>query len=99
MAKSNCDTCVNYVYDKYWEKSKLLALEYDEAKNLSGIRLLDVSDKKERSDIVPLAPVVPLPAKAVALEKPSAVKPIEQTVTFEKPAYTLDDLKEFKNNE
>ena len=84
---------------KYWEKSKLLALEYDEAKNLSGIRLLDVSDKKERSDIVPLAPVVPLPAKAVALEKPSAVKPIEQTVTFEKPAYTLDDLKEFKNNE
>lgn len=90
---------------KYWEKNRLLSLEYDEAKSLSGIRLLDVSDRetsslKGEADIVPLAPVVPLPTKAVLSEKtiPSASSSEEKSV-YEKPAYTLDDLKEFKNNE
>ncbi len=69
---------------KYWEKNRLLSLEYDDNKSLSGIRLLDVSARPVGTDIVPLAPVVPLPTKSSA---------------FEKPAYTLDDLKEFKNNE
>ena len=42
---------------KYWEKNKLLSLEYDESKNLSGVRLLDIS-RRTGADIVPLAPVV-----------------------------------------
>ena len=94
---------------KYWEKNRLLSLEYDEAKTLAGIRLLDVSDKeafepRAGADIVPLAPVVPLPTKAVLSEK--AITPAsfpdsseDEKHLYEKPAYTLDELKEFKNNE
>jgi len=90
---------------KYWEKNRLLALEYDEAKSLSGIRLLDVSDRETgtpggEADIVPLAPVVPLPAKAVHFEKTvTSVSLAKEESVYEKPAYTLDELKEFKNNE
>lgn len=77
---------------KYWEKNHLLTLEYDDAKNLSGIQLLDLSKKpgKESKEIVSLAPVVQLPSKAESVcEKPD----------FSKPTYSLDQLKEFKNNE
>ena len=50
---------------KYWEKNHLLTLEYDDTKNLSGIRLLDVS-KRSSDDVVSLAPVVQLPPKQEA---------------------------------
>ena len=54
---------------KYWEKNHLLTLEYDDAKNLSGIQLLDLSKKpgKESKEIVSLAPVVHLHTKADSL--------------------------------
>ena len=81
---------------KYWEKCRLLSLEYDDAKNLSGIQLLDPSQKAE-AEVVSLAPVVPLPSKP-----DSAIAAPEASVTkndFAKPSYTLDQLKEFKNNE
>ncbi len=77
---------------KYWEKNRLLTLEYDETKNLSGIRLLNFARRSGKStgEVVPLAPVVQLPAKSEALkEKPD----------FSKPSYSLDQLKEFKNRE
>ena len=73
---------------KYWEKNRLLSLEYDEGRNLSSIRLLDVNPKAG-SDVVSLAPVVSLVEK-----KPEAPKP-----AYEKPGYTLDQLRDFKNNE
>ncbi len=74
---------------KYWEKNRLLSLEYDDAKNLSSIQLLDCSEKGSK-DMVSLAPVVQLPSKTeVTPEKPA----------YEKPIYSLDQLKEFKNNE
>lgn len=77
---------------KYWEKNRLLTLEYDDAKNLSGIQLLNFSRNSGRnsSEVVSLAPVVQLPAKAEA----SPGKP-----DFSKPDYSLDQLKAFKNNE
>lgn len=74
---------------KYWENNHLLALEYEDGKNLSGIRFLDVSKSTGR-DAVMLAPVVPLPSKG----EPDLQKP-----DFSKPSYSLDQLKEFKNNE
>ncbi len=74
---------------KYWEKNHLLVLEYDSAKNLSGIQLMDIS-RRPSTDTVSLAPVVPLPSKTEAsLEK----------TEFSKPSYSVDELKEFKNNE
>lgn len=85
---------------KYWEKNKLLALEYDDAKNLCGIRLLDVASRRPGNDVVSLAPVVPLPAKTTAsAEKTVPAKNVEEKTSYEKPSYTLDELKDFKNNE
>lgn len=77
---------------KYWEKSHLLTLEYDDSKNLSGIHLLDFNRKfsEAKQEAISLAPVVLLPAKTEAApEKPD----------FSKPSYSLDQLKAFKNNE
>lgn len=82
---------------KYWEKNNLLTLEYDEAKNLTGIHLQDLN--------------APIPAPAVISENsPSCVVPIssklsaierEQTEEnpYERPSYTLDQLKAFKADE
>ncbi len=80
---------------KYWEKYRLLALEYDDAKNLTGIRLLDLSQRSGK-DVVSLAPVVTLPTRA-ELTKPEPVEPDKPE--FVKPTYSLDQLKEFKSNE
>lgn len=79
---------------KYWEKCRLLALEYDDSKALSGIHLLDISTRSSKES-VSLAPVVPLPAKQMN-PAPAAVS---DKPDFSKPVYSLDQLKEFKNNE
>ncbi len=79
---------------RYWEKTHLLALEYDDQKNLSGIQLADLS-KKSGKDVSSekensLAPVVSLHSgKEDAAPRPQYIK----------PAYTLDQLKEFKSKE
>lgn len=83
---------------KYWEKNRVLALEYDDGKSLTGIRLLDVTPRSSAA-IVPLAPVVSLPGKEAAAAKSSPEEIPEAKPAFEKPSYSLDQLKEFKNNE
>ena len=79
---------------KYWEKCRLLSLEYDDSKALSGIHLLDISARSGKESIS-LAPVVPLPSKQVS----PVPAPAAEKSDFSKPAYSLDQLKEFKNNE
>ena len=96
---------------KYWEKMRLLSLEYDESKSLTGIRLLDVN-RRPGGDVFSLAPVVQLSSKlpvdrtgisalpAERTEAPSLVSsPAPERVSFEKPAYSADELRAFKNNE
>lgn len=61
---------------KYWEKNHLLTLDYDNAKNLVGIHLLDLNESSPITDITDIA------------EDP-----------YEKPSYTLDQLKAFKSDE
>lgn len=74
---------------KHWEKNRLMSLEYDESGALIGIALLDPSQKPE-ADTVTLAPLVALSGKA---------EDVGRKDDYSKPAYTLDQLKEFKNNE
>lgn len=84
---------------KYWEKNRLLSLEYDEAKNLTGIRLLDVNSKPS-ADIVPLTPVVSMPVRENAASEKSFTTVVnDKAPSYEKPSYSLDELREFKNNE
>lgn len=86
---------------RYWEKQGLMALEYDNNKCLTGIRLLDCKCENTAKGqhclipsandepTAPLADVVPISSKAER-ESKSAI---------EKPNYTLDELKAFKTNE
>ncbi len=79
---------------KYWEKNKLLNLDYDGNKNLVGIHLCDLDAPASSSpsyDIAlsaaPATPVVlPLTGQAPAS-------------SFAKPVYSPDQLREFKNRE
>ncbi len=86
---------------RYWEKMRLLSLEYDENKSLTGIRLLDVN-RKPYAETVSLAPVVQLSSKITAADKNTASQqaaPAGESSPYEKPSYTLDELRDFKNNE
>jgi DnaD/phage-associated family protein len=88
---------------RYWEKMRLLTLDYDENKNVVGIHLLN---------FVPAPQIAPVPSVSVQASMPSTVVPIaskfsnadskpEDTAdqAFVKPNYTLDDLKAFKSND
>lgn len=83
---------------KYWEKNQLLTLEYDENKNLTGLHLLDLNLAAPVPAPVEPAPasmyVVPISTK-MAVPEPEAPK----TDPYEKPNYTLEQLKAFKSDE
>ncbi len=77
---------------KYWEKNRLLTLDYDEHKNVIGIHLLDFGTP-------PAPPVTPQIAPVPSVSIPS-VTPLASVVPIaSKPNYTLDELKAFKSNE
>jgi DnaD/phage-associated family protein len=97
---------------RYWEKMRLLTLDYDENKNVVGIHLLN---------FVPAPQIAPVPSVSMQASMPSTVVPIaskfnnadtagteihtdskqEHTAdpAFVKPNYTLDELKAFKSND
>lgn len=94
---------------KYWEKLKLLAIEYDESKNVSGIRFLKGTDEPVVAApavvSVPVVTATPVVAAAVAekAEEASVQKaeevPAEKTDPYKKPSYSADQLSAFKNKE
>lgn len=83
---------------KYWEKLKLLAIEYDESKNVSGIRFLKGMDE-------PVTVAAPAVAAATAVVSATAITekaeetPAEKTDSYKKPSYSADQLSAFKNKE
>lgn len=87
----------------YWERMHLLQLEYDNDKNLTGIRMLDSSSR----DAAPSdpgtsgtqtepagAPAQNAPASAALTETPAPA----QTVPAKK-SYSADDILNFRQNE
>lgn len=77
---------------KYWEKNRLLTLDYDEHKNVIGIHLLDFGTPAA-------SPVPPQIAPVPSVSIPS-VTPLASVVPIaSKPNYTLDELKAFKSDE
>lgn len=86
---------------KYWEKNRLLTLEYDEEKTLIGIRLLDVTSRT-CNDVLPLRKLVTISSSAPAGQAEAVSSfGMQETASdpYEKPSYSLDDLKEFKDND
>ena len=83
---------------KYWEKNKLLTLDYDDSKNLTGIHLLDlnpgISASTPVAEAVPPMYVLPISSKSDIAETETSEENL-----YEKPAYTLDQLKAFKSDE
>lgn len=75
---------------KYWEKQQLLVLDYDDSKTLIGIHLQEMMKKSDaEAEVVPIAPAVTFLPKAAPAPQPA----------FEKPRYSLEQLKDFKSNE
>lgn len=96
----------------YWEARQLLALEYDAAHNLSGIQVLSLDNPYEFQQTAPrITPVLSFirPASMQTgfrtLTTNTSAAPISAPVQpkvqdeIQKPEYTMDDLKNFKNNE
>ena len=86
---------------KYWEKQHLIALEYNEAKSLTGIRFLSPSEAAVNVER-PLAPIVPLklvssPAPVeVKASEPAQAEPVKPD--YDNISYSRDQLKAFKDN-
>lgn len=72
---------------KYWEKMNLLRLEYDESRNISSIYFTDCALNGQK----PEPPAMDKPTTAAASSAPPAVP--------EKPVYTADDMKCFREKE
>lgn len=91
---------------KYWEKQGLLSLDYDEDKNLVGIHIKDLSaDKMSGRKARPAATFVPVPTLSPAVQTPretyddSFSDGMQDSSHYEKPAYTADQLREFRNRQ
>ena len=91
---------------KYWEKQGLLSLDYDEDKNLVGIHIKDLStDKISGRKAKPAATFIPVPTPSPVEQTPeetyddSFSAGMQDESRYEKPAYTADQLREFRNRQ
>jgi len=98
---------------RYWEKQGILDLDYDNSKNLVGIHIRDLASlpKADAAGIFQAAAsFVPVPAaQAEQAFSPDAPPPRtatekvpparEKESAFEKPTYSADQLREFKNRQ
>lgn len=75
---------------RYWEKCRVLSLQYAPDGTLAGIRLLDLKRSAQ-----PEGERGPVPASVSVISHQT----IPSVSPFEKPSYTLDDLKAFGQQE
>lgn len=112
---------------KYWEKQKLLTLDYDEDKNLVGIHIKELSAGKAAGrKAKPVTTFIPMPvissveqsrsddyptempaAAEISSKEVSVAKAFtslsfgepENASCYEKPVYSADQLREFRNRQ
>lgn len=110
---------------KYWEKNRLISLDYNTSKALVGIQLQDLNHNSNEhaltTDVITFTPIVPGAKTSKAEEIQTEAQPtsspmkaqskqivtlpsqkltqIEPTdvLTFEKPQYSLDQMKDFRS--
>ena len=83
---------------RYWEKKRILSLDYDSNGGIVGIRLFEPSASMPSpaayvAPVASAAPVTPI-ASAAPVAPIASAKP---AVTFVRPDYSLEDLRSFKN--
>ena len=115
MLSSNTSTSISDIADKfnhtekdviralkYWEKQQLLSLVFSDDKELIGVHLTDQDSSSTNAQYIQTEPAAPsVPAKKAETKQESATS-VEQRIvkpTFEKPQYSLDDIKQFKDND
>ena len=93
---------------KYWEKQQILDLDFDENKALVGIHLRDLSAQatpaSQHNVLLTSGPVQAQNTAgnsiiSAAVAQPVQPAPQETTPVYNKPAYSLDQLREFKERE
>lgn len=88
---------------KYWEKKKLLDLDFDEDKSLVGIHLRDLNatseSRQSTSRTTGIAPAISTPIIAPVATPATEIPASVDALTFTKPSYSPDQLREFKNRE
>ena len=93
---------------KYWEKQQILDLDFDENKALVGIHLRDLSAQatpaSQHNVLLTSGPVQTQNTAgnsiiSAAVAQPVQTAPQEATPVYTKPAYSLDQLREFKERE
>ena len=89
---------------KYWEKNKLLMLEYDEDKNLVGIQLAELTApnaKSARNLTLSSAPMASMTAEVapISVETKELSAKAEKESPYAKPDFSRDQIKEFSNRE
>ncbi len=83
---------------QYWERMRLLSLDYDNSKNISGIHILTpVADQNGEPIMKPLASIVTMPP-VVNEEKETAMNETAKCAPA-KPSYSADQLRTYRNNE
>lgn len=87
---------------RYWEKCGVLSLSFGPDKSLLGIRLLELQPKTQPQTGT-MIPDTVSPAGLPQEESASVTEVSHQTLApvspFDKPAYTLDELKSFQQKE
>jgi len=87
----------------YWEKKRLISLEYGMDKELCGVYLLPTSPSPLPTISLSTAIPMPVATQATCEDTLPSVKTTERVASkneeFDKPIYSKDDLKEFKRRE
>ncbi|MDR2888988.1 MAG: DnaD domain protein [Lachnospiraceae bacterium] len=83
---------------KHWEKNRLLTVDYDDIKNPIGIHLHPIVPKTDDTTAITVSDTVSSKKDAVGLVSVPTVTPVPKPL-YEKPSYTLDDLRAFKEAE
>ncbi len=82
---------------QYWERMQLLSLDYDDNRNIIGIRLqAPVADSNGEPMAKPLAPIVSI---VPAVSDKAAKDVVSIRIAPEKPSYSADQLRTYKDNE
>lgn len=80
---------------RYWEKKRLLSLQYDENKNICGIRMEHLFEPSGDSRQTPGTPG----AEIISIHKNTVQETPAEAPSFEKPVYSLDRLSTFQKRE
>lgn len=93
---------------KYWEKKGILAMNMDEQNQLTGIHMLpfppapatEINISNAQATKTAAATKTTVSAKTGQKSAQTPAEPVEKTVAeFQKPTYSLDDLKQFKEKD